>query len=189
MRYNTIVEIEEQGVWASSLSEIGMSDGLEYAKKALRAEPISKNREEIFVQYGSALRIMGQLGPGAQALLPELERLIARVDKSDRWPMIKYNAIKDAVAGKNFAPPIAVNGSGWLDSKHPPVLTGEEQSGKKSGFRSLEANSVPISTVENSPQPSSNTFLWIWLVSALGVAILALLAKLLRARRNNSKAQ
>jgi len=182
-RYQTISEFEEQGRWAGSLAEIGILDGLQYAGRALRAEPNSKDPDLFIDSYGAALRVLGKLGPAAGSLQPDLEYRIANLGVFGKAYESHFRHACEVISGKKQPEyPIAVNGSGWLDSNRAPISTGEQKTNNQPAQQPPEARSVPLPKAENTRRPSSNISIFIFPAGAVGVAILAFIVKVLKTR-------
>ena len=183
-RFEGLVEVSDKKQWAQSLSEMGMPDGLGLAKLILNEPPKSSDADNLMTQYTSALQVVGNLGPAAKDLLPDLERLISRIAPFAQGYMPHFEHARDVVIGKiKVNIPIAANGSG-------PLMANDDH-GQTAGLKTpihttnYPQSNVPRNHIVTSPESklTSKFSSWIWGSIALGLIIATILIASL-ARRN-----
>lgn len=162
--------------WAVGVSEFGMQDGLEVAKKALSKKPQGETPEEIFGQYGNSLGIAGSLGTEASVVLLDIEALIANSTIKSSGYLTIFENVRDIVAGKKpLQGRYAKNGSGplspWLKSEGTEKQERDASASEPSqnSKRSTQQEPNPTTQVEKSPLPTRWQLVAVFIAVALGL--------------------
>lgn len=107
-------------LWARRLSGLGVEKAdqylLDYLKNVLSAENSFESGEKLINFYGGVLGDLLRLGPKADSLIPDLEMVISKVERSFPDYVANFVRVRKAVSGE-IVPPRrwALNGSGFIN--------------------------------------------------------------------------
>ena len=177
-----------------SLSYYGATDGLEIAQEILRSEPTSTNSQQLVKQYADALEFLTNLGPKADALLPDLITLISKLgssplDEPKSGLIIKFQYARDVITGKEPMPMrIAKNGSGLITMKFGDSLAPKIQQERSSKDASLDRlkKSHSSGDSKSSVANEKETVIFPWVIITSFILLLGAVVTWLKLRKSKT---